>query len=178
MRISEYCEPVFGTGQGIAQDFFSAAVAEAASTFVGGGRSSRVTFGTSGDEEEMVALQTSVTWVDVRERFPEIGMPVAAAITGRYPAEGDDGDRASGEEFWLVRPMYYTDWYETRDGVTHHHCFVDSDEVVRLPYDRDSGDSVTHWAELPTLPGTETHFLGGQHVEPALRRAWQKPAGA
>ncbi|RZD89362.1 amine oxidase [Streptomyces albidoflavus] len=118
-----------------------------------------------------------MTWVDVRERFPEIGMPVAAAITGRYPAGGDDGDRASGEEFWLVRPMYYTDWYETRDGVTHHHCFVDSDEVVRLPYDRDSDDSVTHWAELPTLPGMETHFLGGQDVEPALRRAWQKPAG-
>lgn len=150
----------------------------ASSTFVGGSGSSRVTFGTRGDEDELVALQASVTWVDVRERFPEIGMPVAAAITGRYPAEGDDGDRASGEEFWLVRPMYYTDRYETPDGITHHHCFVDSDEVVRFPYDRDSDDSVTHWAELPTLPGTDTHFLGGQDVGPALRRAWETPAGA
>ncbi|MFC7472386.1 AQJ64_40280 family protein [Actinomadura keratinilytica] len=102
-------------------------------------------------------------------------MPVAAAITGRYPAEGDDGDRASGEEFWLVRPMYYTDRYETPDGVTHHHCFVDSDEVVRFPYDRDSDDSVTHWAELPTLPGTDTHFLGGQDVGPRYAVPGRRP---
>ncbi|WP_203605528.1 AQJ64_40280 family protein [Streptomyces sp. SID8014] len=126
----------------------------------------------------MADLRAMVTWVDVREGRPEIGMPVAVAITGRYPAEDDDGGRASGEAFWLVRTMYYTDWFRTEDGVTHHDCFVDSDEVIRFPYDPESDDSVTHWAELPTLPGTKTHFLGGDDVAPALRHAWEVPAGA
>ncbi|WP_436735649.1 AQJ64_40280 family protein [Streptomyces sp. BBFR102] len=118
-----------------------------------------------------------MTWVDVREGMPEIGMPVAVAITGRYPGEGDDGGRASGEEFWLVRTMYFTDWFESQDGVTHYDCFVDSDEVVRFPYSADSDDSVTHWAELPTLPGTEAHFLAGEDVGPALRNVWGTSAG-
>ncbi|MFJ3188958.1 AQJ64_40280 family protein [Streptomyces halstedii] len=126
----------------------------------------------------MTDLRATVTWVDVREGLPEIGVPVAVAITGRYPARDGDGESVPREEFWLVRTMYFTDWYRSEDGVTHHDCFVDSDEVVRFPYDPDSDDSVTHWAQLPTLPGTETHFLAGQDVGPALRAVWDTPAGA
>ncbi|MFD5028003.1 AQJ64_40280 family protein [Streptomyces sp. NPDC058373] len=125
----------------------------------------------------MTDRKTMVTWVDARERFPEVGVPVAVAVTGRYPAEGG-GDTASGEEFWLVRTVYFTDRYQSEDGGTHHDCFVDSDGVVSFPYAPDRNNSVTHWAELPTLPGTETHFLDGEDVGQALRSAWDTPTGA
>ncbi|WP_308439003.1 AQJ64_40280 family protein [Streptomyces longispororuber] len=49
-----------------------------------------------------------MTWVDARERLPRDGMAVAAAVTGRYPAHSDGPEGALGEEFWLVRPMYFT----------------------------------------------------------------------
>ena len=32
-------------------------------------------------------MDAAVKWVDVRERLPEIGYPVAAAVSGRYRAE-------------------------------------------------------------------------------------------
>ncbi|WP_307167996.1 AQJ64_40280 family protein [Streptomyces sp. B3I7] len=58
---------------------------------------------------EMKQWNGAVTWVDARERLPRSGTPVAAAITGRYPADSATGsDTALGEEFWLVRPMYFT----------------------------------------------------------------------
>ena len=117
----------------------------------------------------MTDLHTTVTWVDVRERLPQAGHAVAAAITGRYPADPATGRR---EEFWLVRTMYFTDRHRTEDGEVHSDCFVDSDGVVRFPHDPDSDDSVTHWAELPTLPGEATHLLLGDDVRPALRKAW------
>ncbi|MER7776029.1 AQJ64_40280 family protein [Streptomyces sp. NPDC096191] len=121
----------------------------------------------------MTELHTTVTWVDVRERLPRAGHPVAAAITGRYPAEATaDAATARRQEFWLVRTMYFTDRHHTEDGEVHSDCFVDSDGVVRFPHDPDSDDSVTHWAELPTLPGEATHLLLGDDVRPALRRAW------
>ncbi|MEU7376030.1 AQJ64_40280 family protein [Streptomyces albidoflavus] len=126
----------------------------------------------------MTDLGARVTWVDVRERLPEAGMPVAVAVTGRYPARSEDGDPAQGEAFWLVRTMYFTDLHLSEDGGSHHDCFVDSDGVVSLPYAPGRDNSVTHWAGLPTLPGTETHFLGGDEVGPALRAAWDEPTGA
>ncbi|OKJ25184.1 AQJ64_40280 family protein [Streptomyces sp. CB01580] len=126
----------------------------------------------------MTNLNTVVTWVDARERLPRDGAPVAAAITGRYPADSaNESGRVLGEEFWLVRPMYFTTrhWSE-EDGAEHWDCFVDSDGVVRLPYGQDSDETVTHWAELPTLPGGTTHLVLGEGVPSALQNAWGAPS--
>ncbi|WP_051852282.1 AQJ64_40280 family protein [Streptomyces aureocirculatus] len=121
----------------------------------------------------MTDLHTVVTWVDARERLPSAGTPVAAAITGRHPA--DDAAEpatapapASGEEFWLVRPMHFATWHRSEDGTEHTDCFVDSDGVVRLPYGLAGAETVTHWAELPTLPGATTHIVLGEDVRPAF----------
>ncbi|MFJ4367657.1 AQJ64_40280 family protein [Streptomyces chartreusis] len=122
----------------------------------------------------MTSLNASVTWVDARERLPASGTPVAAAITGRYPKEDatEPDPPPTGEEFWLVRPMVFTTQHWSEDGTEHRDCFVDSDGVVRLPYGLTSDEMVTHWAELPTLPGGKTHGVLGKDVEPALRNAW------
>lgn len=116
----------------------------------------------------MADMHTRVTWVDARDGQPGDGVPVAAAITGRY---------WSGERFWLVRPMYFTTRHFGEDGTEHRDCFVDSDGYVRLPYGRADDDTVTHWAELPTLPGTTTHALVGEEVRPALNSAWRSRPG-
>lgn len=123
---------------------------------------------------EMTSLSTPVTWVDVRDALPSSGTPVAAAITGRYPADdGTESSAAPGEEFWLVRPMYFTSLHFGADGTEHRDCFVDSDGVVRLAYGLDSAETVTHWAELPTLPGEMTaRAVLGEGVQAALQRAW------
>ncbi|MFJ9627539.1 AQJ64_40280 family protein [Streptomyces sp. NPDC101175] len=134
-------------------------------------------------------LETLVTWVDARDRLPRSGVPVAAAITGRYPADGGsqadgaggadgagrdvEGGSAGGEEFWLVRPMYFAALHFGADGTEYRDCFVDSDGVVRLPYGLGSAETVTHWAELPTLPGgMTTRGVFGEGVQAALQRAW------
>ncbi|MFI9169633.1 AQJ64_40280 family protein [Streptomyces lincolnensis] len=68
----------------------------------------------------MTNLNTAVTWVDARDRLPRSGTPVAAAITGRYPADSaTESDTASGEEFWLVMPMYFTTQHWSEDGTEH-----------------------------------------------------------
>ncbi|MEV0373233.1 AQJ64_40280 family protein [Streptomyces sp. NPDC050636] len=121
----------------------------------------------------MANLNTVVTWVDAREKLPRSGTPVAAAITGRYPVDGaTESDMALGEEFWLVRPMVFTTLHWSEDGAEHRDCFVDSDGVVRLPYGLASDETVTHWAELPTLPGGMTHAVLGEDVQSALHNAW------
>ncbi|MEU6057417.1 AQJ64_40280 family protein [Streptomyces sp. NPDC047097] len=116
----------------------------------------------------MTDLNTTVTWVDARDRRPDDGAPVAAAITGRYPPD----DSGSGESFWLVRPMVYTTRHIAEDATHHLDCFVDSDGVVRLPYGGGSEETVTHWAALPALPGGTAHAVLGDGVEEALRGAW------
>ncbi|MFE9680742.1 AQJ64_40280 family protein [Streptomyces sp. NPDC002701] len=127
----------------------------------------------------MMNLNTEVTWSDARERLPRSGTPVAAAITGRYPADGATGSgTASGEEFWLVRPMYFTTQHWSEDGTEYADCFVDSDGVVRLPYGHPGAETVTHWAALPTLPGATTHGVLGEDVRAALENAWGAGPGA
>jgi hypothetical protein len=114
-------------------------------------------------------MDAVVEWVDVRERLPEmIGYPVAAAVSGRYRAEPGE---TSGQDFWLVLPMYFTDRHLTENGTEYHDCFVDFDGVIRLPYGRPSAESVTHWAYLPTLPGTTVHSTLGEDAQTALRNA-------
>ncbi|MDN3056489.1 AQJ64_40280 family protein [Streptomyces hygroscopicus] len=115
-------------------------------------------------------MDAVVTWVDVRERLPRDGLPVAAATTGRYPSGGgEDPDAASGEDFWLVLPMYFTTLHIAEDGTEHRECFIDSDQVVRLPYGRPCAEPVTHWAYLPTLPGMSVHQMLGEGARTALR---------
>ncbi|MFE5334214.1 AQJ64_40280 family protein [Embleya sp. NPDC056575] len=117
-------------------------------------------------------MDTSVVWVDVREGLPNDGMPVAAATTGRYPIDDEAGAQdESARDFWLVMPMVFATRHVDADGTEHHDCFVDSDRVVRLPYGRPCAEPVTHWASLPTLPGTTVHTLLGEHVRPALHEA-------
>ncbi|WP_030796752.1 AQJ64_40280 family protein [Streptomyces sp. NRRL S-337] len=122
----------------------------------------------------MTNLNTVVTWVDGRERLPGSGTPVAAAITGRYPADSATesvADTALGEEFWLVRPTVFMTLHWSEDEAEHRDCIVDSDGVVRLPHGLASAETVTHWAELPTLPGGTTHLVLGKGVQSALQHA-------
>jgi hypothetical protein len=48
-------------------------------------------------------------------------------------------------------------------------CFYDYDGVVRLPYGGSTAEVVTHWAEMPVLPGTDMRHMAGDSVGPALR---------
>ncbi|MFI6547518.1 AQJ64_40280 family protein [Streptomyces prunicolor] len=133
----------------------------------------------------MTSLDTLVTWVDARTALPPSGTPVAAAITGRYPVDQDtESDAAPGEEFWLVRPMHFAGLHFGTDETEHRDCFVDSDGIVRLPYglaNADAGpetETVTHWAELPTLPGgLTTRAVLGTDVPAALQHAWSTRPG-
>lgn len=64
-----------------------------------------------------MGIRAEVEWVDSRERLPGDGMPVAAAIAGRFASDGaDEGDPIAGQEFWLVRPMYFTTRHFAEDG--------------------------------------------------------------
>jgi hypothetical protein len=78
---------------------------------------------------------------------------------------------ASGQDFWLVLPMYFTDRHITEDGTEYRDCFVDFDGVIRMPYGRLSAESVTHWAYLPLLPGMTVHSTLGEDAQTALRNA-------
>ena len=86
-------------------------------------------------------MDAVVEWVDARERLPGSGYPVAAAVAGRYPAEPGE---VSGQDFWLVLAMYFTDRHIAEDGTEYRDCFVDSDRAVRLSYGRPGAESVTH----------------------------------
>ncbi|MEU5666478.1 AQJ64_40280 family protein [Streptomyces longwoodensis] len=118
-----------------------------------------------------MSLQTMVEWVDARERLPRPGIPVAAATHGFYPPDDPDSE-GPGEEFWLVLSMYFTDRHFAEDGSTHDNCFVDSDGVIRFPPGGGSAEAVTHWAALPTLPGSPHTVVMGRDVQPALRQAY------
>ena len=118
-------------------------------------------------------MDATVEWVDARERLPKDGMPVAAATSGRYPHfdDAEPEDTWSGAEFWLVMPMRFAARHIGEDGTEYHDCFIDSDQLVRLPYGRDTAEPVTHWAYLPTLPGLTVHHLVGEGTQAALRDA-------
>ncbi|MCP9958495.1 AQJ64_40280 family protein [Streptomyces sudanensis] len=73
----------------------------------------------------------------------------------------------------MANPNTQVTWVDARDGTEHRDCFVDSDGYVYLPYGLADGETVTHWAELPTLPGRTTRLVLGEDVQPALRNAWR-----
>jgi hypothetical protein len=123
-------------------------------------------------------MDVIVEWVDARERLPrdQDGIPVAAAISGVYPPDDPtapgyppDDPQELEQDFWLVRPMYFTTHHVADDGTEYRDCFVDSDGVVRLPYGRPCDEPVTHWAALPTLPGMTVHGVLGGEARTALR---------
>jgi hypothetical protein len=93
---------------------------------------------------------------------------VAAATAGRYRPEPGE---ATGQAFWLVLPMYFTDRHITEDGTGYHDCFVDYDGVIRFPYGGPSAETVTHWAELPRLPGHDVHSILGEDAKAAVQNA-------
>ena len=111
-------------------------------------------------------MDAIVEWVDAHERLPRPGAPVAAATSGRYPAEPGQTD---GQDFWVVLPMHFTDRHLAADGTEYRDCFVDSDSVVRFA--SGSAEVVTHWAELPSLPGLTVHRTLGDDARTALRNA-------
>ncbi|WP_307853864.1 hypothetical protein [Streptomyces tagetis] len=41
-----------------------------------------------------------------------------------------------------------------------------------MPYSPRSDETITHWAQLPTLPGRTTHLLLGDDALTALRNTW------
>lgn len=113
-------------------------------------------------------LDAVVEWVDARERLPGSGVPVAAAITGRYQSESA---AEPGQDFWLVRPMVFVTHHIDEYGTEYRDCFADSDGVIRLPYGRPCHESVTHWARLPALPGMSVHQMLGEGVRSAIQDA-------
>ncbi|MFE6160603.1 AQJ64_40280 family protein [Streptomyces sp. NPDC056486] len=120
-------------------------------------------------------MQVNVEWVDARERLPEPGEPVAAATYGIWPQDFHDRD-AAGEDYWLVRPMVFHEVYipmtftESEDDSEYYNCFVDSDGIVRYPPGRPRQEHVTHWAALPSLPGTSVHEAAGDEARSAFQR--------
>jgi hypothetical protein len=121
-------------------------------------------------------VETTIEWVDARERLPYDGAGIVAAVTGRYPTDprdddpDDDPDSLSGQDFWLVLPMYFRRIHPVEDtGEIIENCFFDSDGVVRLPVGGTTDEVVTHWTEMPNLPGADTNRIIGDGVRPALR---------
>jgi hypothetical protein len=111
-------------------------------------------------------LQATITWHPVGERLPHDGAGIVAAVTGFYPGEpGEDP-----EPFWLVLPMYFRHVHPDEEtGEVIMDCFYDSDGIVRLPLGGSTAEVVTHWAEMPVLPGTDVRHITGDEVDPALR---------
>ncbi|GAA4209720.1 AQJ64_40280 family protein [Actinocatenispora rupis] len=104
-----------------------------------------------------------VRWIDARRRLPADGDCVLAAVTGRYP---------DGEEFWLVLPMHFRRVHPVEEtGAVVENRFVDADRVVRAPLGGTTDEQVTHWAELPVLPGTDRREILGPGVPAALATA-------
>ncbi|MGW1835242.1 AQJ64_40280 family protein [Streptomyces sp. NPDC002067] len=143
----------------------------------------------------MAQFEAAVTWIDARERLPrQGGRPVAVAVTGHYPPKTRaESERGVGQPYWLVRPMVFATVHTCGAGVVHHDCFFDSDGYTYGPTADDGTEPhdcathpgepgtagpflpddefVTHWAELPALPGGTAHALVGEAVLPALREA-------
>ncbi|MGX1977147.1 AQJ64_40280 family protein [Streptomyces kronopolitis] len=115
---------------------------------------------------------SAVEWEDARTRLPQDEACVLGATTGRYPDEPTfAADSAAALDFWLVLPMHFFTHHISEDGTEYCNCFVDADRVVRLPFGRPCTESITHWAELPALPGAKERQVLGGGVRAALSKA-------
>lgn len=105
-------------------------------------------------------------WISVDERLPHDGAAVVAAITGRYPPDCPVG----AQDFWLVLPMHFRTVHPVEDtDEVIENVFIDPDDVVRSPLGGSTEELVTHWSELPNLPGTDVPQIIGDGVAAALR---------
>ncbi len=121
---------------------------------------------------QLMTVTVTVDWIDVGDRLPRDGECVLGAIVGRY---GEEVPREhQGDEFWFVFPMHFRHVHPDEEtGEVVIDCFLDADGVVRRPWSRtwsdvSSDERITHWAELPVLPGTSVRQLDGAAVRPAL----------
>lgn len=121
-----------------------------------------------------MGAEVNIEWVRVGEYLPVDRAFVLGAATGRYPDVHQDNpaDRP-GQDFWLVLPMSFHVLHRSEDtGVDYHNCFVDIDDVVRMPHGKTATpETITHWTYLPNLPGTAATWLLGAEV-PALRTSY------
>ena len=67
-------------------------------------------------------------------------------------------------------PTYFRRVHPVEEtGEIIENCFFDSDGVIRLPVGRPTTEEVvTHWAELPNLPGTDVRRIFGADVPTAI----------
>ena len=116
------------------------------------------------------------TWHDARNSNPNDGDLVLAAVAGRYRTE--PGEAPSPEQdFWLVLPMHFRHLHPVEDtDLVLHDRYLDADRVVRRPLgaEGDEDEVVTHWANLPTLPGIGALELTGAAVSAALSAAQER----
>jgi hypothetical protein len=124
-------------------------------------------------------MDTTITWIDARHENPPDGQLVLAAVTGRYPADGE-GVSSPDRDFWLVIATHFRALspVEGTDLVVRDR-YWDSDGVIRRPYGsafagphEDEGiEEVTHWAAPPTLPGLDVAMVVGASVATAVAAA-------
>lgn len=113
-----------------------------------------------------------VEWVDVRERLPRNGDCVLGAIVGQYATDEHPGP--PDRDFWFVFPMHFRAVHPEEETYRLiKNCFIDADGVVRLPHrqgdPRNPEDEwITHWAELPVLPGMPDSEIYGEPVREML----------
>lgn len=123
-------------------------------------------------------MAVTMTWHDARESNPLDGDLVIAAVAGRYRSE--PGETPSSEQdFWFVLPMHFRQLHPVEDtGHVLHDRYLDADRVVRRPFgaDGDEDEVVTHWAQLPALPGIGALELTGAAVSGALAAVQRRRA--
>jgi hypothetical protein len=109
-----------------------------------------------------------VEWIDAREGLPRDGDCVLGAITGRYTIDaGTEPGSPAENDFRFVFPMHFRRvHHDEESGRTYTNCFIDADQVPRQPYGDDAAtdEQITHWAELPVLPGTSEREIRGARV--------------
>lgn len=121
----------------------------------------------------------TTTWHDARNSHPRDGDLVLAAVAGRHRTEPGEAP-SSEQDFWFVLPMHFRHLHpvEGTDRVLHDR-YLDADRVVRRPFgaDGDEDEVITHWAEMPTLPGIGALELTGAVVSDALTAAQKRESG-
>ena len=123
-------------------------------------------------------MDVTTTWHDARDSNPRDGDLVLAAVAGRYRTESGER-RSSEQDFWFVLPMHFRHLHPVGDtDRVLHDRYLDADRVVRRPFgaNGDEDEVVTHWAEMPTLPGIGALELTGAAVSDALAAAQKRLA--
>ena len=125
-------------------------------------------------------MEVTTTWHDARDSTPTDGDLVLAAVAGRYRTEPGEAP-SSEQDFWFVLPMHFRHLHpvEDTDQVLHDR-YLDADRVVRKTFgaEGEEDEVVTHWAQMPTLPGIGVLELTGAAVSDALAAAQERGPAA